>query len=443
LAFRLRPGLLLCAQAASTSALCYGILTLQVDAAVRRNELIFAAGTTFVCFLLGRASFESLIRDVKNRLVIERQQRELESLNASLEDRVQTQVKEIVERSRKIDQLNAELREQVKERSRELSKALAGLVSQHGEGGAIKPGDRLAGRFEIEKFVGRGGMGTVFAALDQLTKERVAVKVIEASSARELDAIHRFLREAHASARVEHPAVVYARHVDLDNNLLFMVFAFIEGESLQSYLRSGKSISPLDVARLGAFIADALAVAHAAGVVHRDIKPGNIMVDEGLSSIHLLDFGISKLRDVALSDSSQTREGAILGTPAYMAPEQASGASNATTKSDIYSLAVVLYEMLAGHPPFDGSNLRAIMVAHVLREPPPLRALRPGTPEPLAALIHRCLAKAPEQRPSAGELASALRAMTPDLADAPAVLAAGPPPDASTIADSPTNSPTN
>lgn len=431
LVFRLKPGALLGAQALSVAAVLHGIVTLQADPTIRRNEVFFVLGTAFLTFVVGRASFASLIRDLKNRRLIEEQQRQLEVLNTSLEDRVKAQVNEIVERSREIDQLNAELRQQVRERSRELSQALARIVQQHGEKGAIRPGDVLVERFEVEKLIGRGGMGAVYSARDKVTGERVAIKVIEASSARELDALHRFLREAHASARVEHPSVVYARHVDIDNNLLFMVFAFVKGESLQSFLARNDRVPPKEVARFGAAVAEVLAVAHEAGVVHRDIKPGNIMVDRGLASVYLLDFGISKLRDAALSDSSQTREGAILGTPAYMAPEQASGASNATDRSDIYALGVVLYELLAGRPPFEGSNLRVVMVAHILREPPALRETSPEVPEPLAALIHRCLAKAPDARPSAAELAAALRALEPTLGEAPALPTA----DASTLTE--------
>jgi serine/threonine-protein kinase len=424
LVFRLKPGTLLWAQTLSTAAVLHGIVTLQQEATIRRNEVFFVLGTALLTFVVGRASFASLIRDLKNRRLIEEQRRQLEILNTSLEDRVKAQVNEIVERSREIEQLNAELREQVKERSRELSLALTRIVQQHGEKGAIRPGDVLVERFEVENVIGRGGMGAVYAARDKVTGERVAIKVIEASSARELDAIHRFLREAHASARIDHPSVVYARHVDIDNNLLFMVFAYIKGESLQSFLARGQRVFLRDVARFGATVAEVLTAAHAAGVVHRDIKPGNIMVDRGLDSVYLLDFGISKLRDVALSESSQTREGAVLGTPAYMAPEQASGASNATDRSDVYALGVVLYELLAGRPPFEGSNLRAVMVAHVLREPPDLRVACPEVPEPLAALVHRCLAKAPEARPSAAELASALRALESTLGEAPPLTAA-------------------
>jgi eukaryotic-like serine/threonine-protein kinase len=257
-------------------------------------------------------------------------------------------------------------------------------------------------------------MGLVFDAVDRITGDRVAVKVIVAESAHQLDSMHRFLREAAASASVSHPGVVSARHVDLAQGRLFLVFPFVEGESLDRVLARVGRLEIARAARIAGSIADALAAAHAVGVVHRDIKPANVMLTaEG--EVRVLDFGISKLHDGSLVDSDATREGVILGTPAYMAPEQVTDAKSTRAPADVYSLGIMLFEMIAGKLPFPDPEPRSVMAAHVLREPPLLAVVAPPTPRSLSEAVDGCLAKNPERRPTAIGLRDAIRALEPDV----------------------------
>ncbi|MGZ3408080.1 MAG: serine/threonine-protein kinase, partial [Polyangia bacterium] len=179
----------------------------------------------------------------------------------------------------------------------------------------------LGGRFVVEEIIGQGGMGSVWAGVDKSSGARVAIKVIQATSSRQLDALRRFIREAGATATVNHPAVVRMLHVDVsDDGLLFQVQELVVGETLTR--RLGLPWPPGEAARLGAVLAEALAAAHAEGVVHRDVKPDNVMLTTTAPGLKLLDFGIAKLYDAVSLGRETTHAGVILGTPAYMAPEQ-------------------------------------------------------------------------------------------------------------------------
>ena len=347
----------------------------------------------------------------------ERRKRELEALNGTLEGRVDAQVKEIVARSREVERLNAELRQQVQERSDELVRVLARVSRELGDEGPLAEGTRLGGRFVIDDVLGTGGMGAVYRALDTATGERVALKVIATTAVGELESVYRFLREAHASARVAHPAIVHARHVDVSEGRLFLVFELVDGVALDRLLREGRALPSGAVARFGAQLADALAAAHAAGVVHRDVKPGNVMVTRGRAGVRLLDFGISKLQDLAPSEAERTRTHAVLGTPAYMAPEQVTASSAVTDRCDVYAVGTILFELLAGRRPFVADTAMALAAMRVLGDAPSLRELAPQVPDALAALVQRCLARAPADRPSAAALAHALEDIAEALGD--------------------------
>jgi len=348
-------------------------------------------------------------REFRQRVTIERQRDQLGALNSDLERRVQTQVGEIVAHAAEVDQLNAQLRAQVRARSSELSLALARLAQQREHGDAVLRGTLLGGRFLVGDVIGEGAMGVVHEGVDQVTGARVAIKVVQATSTRTLDALRRFAHEAGAAAAIAHPAVVRMLDVDIsDDGLLFQVQELIDGESLGRAAQ--RAWTPGDAARLGAVLCEALAAAHAVGIVHRDVKPENIMLTAAPPGLKLLDFGIAKLYAAVHGHDSDavTHTGMIVGTPAYMAPEQVLGAADVSDRADVYAVGVVLFRLLAGRPPFDIESPRETMMSRLLDDAPSVRAFQPLVPESLAQLIDRCLAREPGGRPTAAELAGQL-----------------------------------
>ena len=333
----------------------------------------------------------------------------LASLNDELEARVTSQVAEIVRRASDIDALNAQLREKVQERSRELARALRTL-SEERPRPTLRPGDVLGGRAQIHRAIGAGGMGAVYLAHDAITGRAVAVTVLSASGAATPTALRRFLAEAEAAAAVADPAIVKTLHVDVSHDgLPFHIMEYVDGVPLDRLVDSVGPVEPPLVAAIGAAIAGALASAHAAGVVHRDIKPSNVMITHGEPPIRVLDFGLSKLsRDDEPRSTALTASGTVVGTPAYMSPEQASGSAEVGAPSDVYSLGVLLYELAAGQHPFPGEGRIGLMVAHTTRAPAPLATVAAGMPGALAALIHAALAKEPASRPTAAALLDGL-----------------------------------
>jgi len=235
--------------------------------------------------------------------------------------------------------------------------------------------------------------------------------VVQATSTRSLDALRRFAEEAGAAATITHPAVVRMIDVDIsDDGLLFQVQELVDGDPLG---RVGRSAwSPADAARLGAVLSDALAAAHAVGVVHRDVKPENIMLTTTAPGLKLLDFGIAKLYAEVhrYGSDPMTRTGVIIGTPAYMAPEQTLGSIDVTDRADIYAVGGILFGLLSERKPFEAESPHAIMMSRLLQDAPGVRAFQPSVPESLAALVDRCLARSPDERPAATELASQLAA---------------------------------
>jgi hypothetical protein len=349
-------------------------------------------------------------RDFTQRKTILAQAEALAKLNAGLEQRVQEQISEITARASEVDRLNAQLQAQVRTRSIELSNALARLAERRGGDAPLPRGMLLGGRFEIQHLLGIGGMGAVYSGTDKDTGHPVAIKVIQATSASQLDALHRFLREAGTAAAITHPGVVRMLHVDVSaDGMFFQVQELVEGETLQHLLARIGRCEPALAARIGAGLCEALAAAHARGVVHRDVKPGNVMLTRTPPGLKLLDFGVSKLNEEEADTSVGTRAGVILGTPAFMGPDQLAGAGNVTDRADMYAVGVTLWLMLAGRYPFSNTTLRGMVLNH-LGPPPDLRNVEPATAPELAAAVSQCMAKDPEDRPTAAELGQRLAA---------------------------------
>ncbi|MGZ3443026.1 MAG: protein kinase domain-containing protein, partial [Polyangia bacterium] len=325
------------AYAIGAGALVTAMLTFQRSAGARLSSLPNCATLTLVGVTISWILYAARRRELQGKRVIDRQREELAELNAGLERRVEAQVAEIVERAHEVAELNAQLQAQVVARSRELSLALSKLAKQREGEAQLGRGTVLGGRFVVEEIIGQGGMGAVYAGVDRGSGARVAIKVIQATSSRQLDALRRFIREAGATATVTHPAVVRMLHVDVsDDGLLFQVQELVVGETLTR--RLGLPWPPGEAARLGAVLAEALAAAHAEGVVHRDVKPDNVMLTTTAPGLKLLDFGIAKLYDAVTGAEDTTRAGLILGTPAYMAPEQVAGSKDVTDRADVYSV---------------------------------------------------------------------------------------------------------
>lgn len=290
----------------------------------------------------------------------------------------------------------------------------------------LTQGECLAGRYELGEMIGRGGMAEVRAGRDLRLRRDVAVKTLRPELSGQPDIRRRFEREARAAARLAHPNVVAVHDVGEDSGVPFIVMERVTGPTLHEQLADG----PFDAARarhVGAQVLDALAAAHAAGVVHRDVKPGNVLIGAaGVAKV--TDFGIAKAVDDdegATGEIDITIVGELVGTVAYMAPERLAGRP-ATVQSDLYSVGVMLYEALAGARPFPGDTPMAVAHAVQVAQPEPLATVRPGLDPGLVAVVERAMTRMPEDRfASAAEMAAALRA-APDAAPdaAPTILAA-------------------
>jgi tetratricopeptide (TPR) repeat protein len=291
----------------------------------------------------------------------------------------------------------------------------------------MKPGTVVRGRFAIERHAGSGAMGAVYRAIDRLTGEPVALKVLlDASSDARAD---RLAREAEALAELSHPHIVrYVDHGVLEGGRAYLAMEWLEGETLSARL-AAKGLTIAETVALGSGVAAALAAAHARGIVHRDVKPSNLLLVGGdPARVKVLDFGIAHLRAGA---RRLTATGEMLGTPGYMAPEQARGESTLDARSDVFALGAVLFECLTGRPAFEGDGAMMVLLKVVLEEPPRVGSLRPEVSRALDELVMRMLDKSPAARPANGDAVLAeLCAITPsdDLAppslrDAPTITA--------------------
>ncbi|MEO8193672.1 MAG: protein kinase [Gemmatimonadales bacterium] len=270
--------------------------------------------------------------------------------------------------------------------------------------------------YELEREIGRGGAGIVYRALDRRLKRSVALKILPPDLAFRSDIRERFIREAETSARLSHPNIVPIFSVDERDGLAWFVMALVEGESLGDRVRMQGAVPHAEARRIVREVADALAYAHARGVVHRDIKPDNILIDAQSGRAMVTDFGIA--RATTDGDTRLTATGTAIGTPAYMSPEQCAGDRHLDGRSDLYSLGAVAYYMLTGQPPFDGPSTPVIMMKQVTERPAPISRLRSDVPLDLERIVMRLLEKDAASRFADGSaLVDALDGATFDFAE--------------------------
>jgi eukaryotic-like serine/threonine-protein kinase len=259
-------------------------------------------------------------------------------------------------------------------------------------------------RYELGPVLGQGGMARVYRGIDRTLQRPVAIKVLAGPYHQDRGFVQRFRREAQAAARLNHPNIVSVHDSGSDDGTHFIVMELVEGQSLGTRLKSEGPIPPAEATRIGMAVARGLAAAHERGVIHRDVKPGNVMLTED-GGVKVLDFGIAH----ASGAEEITRSGLVLGSALYLSPEQAQGASG-DERSDLYGLGCVLYQMLTGRPPFVADDPMASLYQHVNGRPAPPSSIRP-VPEDLERIVLRCLEKDPASRfASASELESALGA---------------------------------
>jgi eukaryotic-like serine/threonine-protein kinase len=271
------------------------------------------------------------------------------------------------------------------------------------------------GPYEIRREIGSGGMGVVYEGWDARLARRVAVKTLWPALAQRAEARERFLREARAAAAVSHPNVTQIYDIGEEDGVVYFAMEFLDAPSLQQTLAEERTLAPRRIVAIARQAALGLRAAAERGIVHRDVKPSNlVLVRDG--TVKVTDFGLAKQ---SLVDGDLTLEGQTIGTPKYLSPEQASGGA-VDVRSDIYSLGVTMYEMLAGRPPFEGATPMEIMLKHVREPIPPLQQVLPSAPRALAALIQSMLSKQPAARPqSYDELIRSLdRIAQPDPAHA-------------------------
>jgi WD40 repeat protein/serine/threonine protein kinase len=259
---------------------------------------------------------------------------------------------------------------------------------EHGEIGRLGP-------FRVIRLLGAGGMGTVYEAIDTQLGRPVALKVMQAPRSDSEVARARFLREARTAAALEHDHVVSIYQVGEDNGVLYLAMPLLRGQTLRSRIKQNPPLTLAEILRIGREIAEGLAAAHERELIHRDVKPGNIWLEEGSGRVKILDFGLARTAQEA---KKLTQHGTIVGTPAYLAPEQARGKEEFDCRGDLFSLGVILYRMVTGRLPFPGDHTAAMLLALLTDDPIPPRQINPAISPALDALILRLLAKDPEKR---------------------------------------------
>ncbi|TNF52644.1 MAG: serine/threonine protein kinase, partial [Burkholderiales bacterium] len=342
----------------------------------------------------------------------------------------------VYEHMARLDQGNADVQTRLN-RARDLSRTqVLGGGAAHPGGSLILGGEGvenpMLGRYLVEKTLGKGAMGMVYQGRDPRIGRVVAIKTLALSAEFEglelQEARERFFREAETAGRLQHPNIVTIFDAGEEHDLAYIAMEFLSGGDLQTAARPGQLLPVDTVLSIGARVARALAHAHAQRVVHRDIKPGNIMYDAATDTVKVTDFGIARI-----TDASRTRTGVVLGTPSFMSPEQLAG-QPLDGRSDLYSLGATLYQLLTGQLPLQADSMAALMYRIANDTPTDLRELRPDLPVQLAQLLAQLLAKAPAGRPDSGDtLADALEQLRSRLPTGPMVdptLKTPPDPDA-------------
>src|SRR5438105_2502194 len=276
---------------------------------------------------------------------------------------------------------------------------------------APAPELRTLGRYNIERTLGKGAMGVVYEGLDPRLGRRVAIKTILKSHLDEdtaKDYSMRFVREAQAVARLNHPNIVQVYDFGEEGDIAYLVMEFIKGKELKNFFDANERFDLKEVVRIMGELCEALDFAHNAGIIHRDIKPANVMLD-GQGRTKLTDFGVARVQDSDKTAVERTQAGTIVGTPAYMSPEQVT-AGNIDKRSDVFSAGIILYQFLTGEKPFNGSGAWTIVKKILHEDPPPPSSLNKAVTPPFDTVVYKALAKNPEQRyQSARELAAALK----------------------------------
>ncbi|MGH7695966.1 MAG: serine/threonine-protein kinase, partial [Gemmatimonadaceae bacterium] len=274
----------------------------------------------------------------------------------------------------------------------------------------------LTGQYQLQREVGRGGMGIVYVANDPRLERLVAIKTLPPHLANDALVRDRFLREARTAAALSHPNIVPVYRADEIGGVVFFVMGYVDGESLAHRIQLSGPMSPRELLPILRDVSDALGYAHTRGVIHRDVKAENILIEGASHRAMVTDFGIARVAATA----PMTATGTVLGTVSYMSPEQVSG-DQVDGRSDIYSLGVLAFYALSGRFPFESNTPSAVLVAHVTTAPPALRDVAPHIPEPVADIVDRCLLKDPARRYEyAEELEEALIAAEQEVASSPA-----------------------